>query len=141
MATTALATGFGLIPFGRLPVASSLLPPWCAAGWVCTSGGRRTPSQDAFPEPCPPVPTVPEPLGLRPSSSLPRSTPHAAGIAIGEAEHWVAVPPDRSPAPVRRFGTFPVALAVLADWLLDCGVTTVAMASTGVYWIPLFELF
>jgi transposase len=99
-----------------------------------------TPSKDAFPEPCPPVPTVPEPLVLRPSSSLPLSNPHAAGIDIGEAEHWVAVPPDRSPEPVRRFGTFTADLDVLADWLLDCGVTTVAMESTGVYWIPLFEL-
>ncbi len=99
-----------------------------------------TPSKDAFPEPCPPVPTVPEPLVLRPSSSLPLYNPHAAGIDIGEAEHWVAVPPDRSPEPVRRFGTFTADLDVLADWLLDCGVTTVAMESTGVYWIPLFEL-
>ena len=99
-----------------------------------------TPLKDAFPEPCPPVPTVPEPLVLRPSSSLPLSNPHAAGIDIGEAEHWVAVPSDRSPEPVRRFGTFTADLDVLADWLLDCGVTTVAMESTGVYWMPLFEL-
>jgi len=41
---------------------------------------------------------------------------------------------------VRRFGTFTADLEVLADWLLDCGVTTVAMASTGVYWIPVFEI-
>jgi transposase len=52
----------------------------------------------------------------------------------------VAVPPDRAPQPVRRFGTFTVDLDVLADWLIDCGITTVAMESTGVYWIPLFEL-
>jgi hypothetical protein len=96
--------------------------------------------KDAFPEPCPPVPTVPEPLVLRPSSSLPLYNPHAAGIDIGEAEHWVAVPPDRAPEPVRRFGTCTADRAVLADWLLDCGVTTVAMASTGVSWMPFFEL-
>src|SRR5881296_2701372 len=66
--------------------------------------------------------------------------PHAAGIDIGEAEHWVAVPPGRDPQPVRRFGTFTADLDALADWLIDCGVTTVAMESTGVYWIPLFEL-
>ncbi len=99
-----------------------------------------TPSKDAFPEPCPPVPTVPQPIVLRPSSSLPLYNPHAAGIDIGEAEHWVAVPPDRAPQPVRRFGTCTADLDALADWLLDCAVTTVAMESTGVYWIPVFEL-
>jgi transposase len=66
--------------------------------------------------------------------------PHAAGIDIGEAEHWGAVPPGCDPHPVRRFGTFTVDLDALADWLMDCGVTTVAMASTGVYWMPLCEL-
>jgi transposase len=66
--------------------------------------------------------------------------PHAAGIDIGEAEHWVAVPPGCAPQPVRRFGTFTAARDALADWLIDCGVTTVAMESTGVYWIPWFEL-
>jgi len=66
--------------------------------------------------------------------------PHAAGIDIGEAEHWVAVPPGRDPQPVRRFGTCTADLDALADWLIDCGVTTVAMASTGVYWIPVFAL-
>ena len=66
--------------------------------------------------------------------------PHAAGIDIGEAEHWVAVPPGCDPQPVRRFGTCTADLDVLADWLLDWGVTTVAMASTGVSWMPLFEL-
>jgi len=107
---------------------------------VFTAGGRMTPSKDAFPEPCPPVPILPEPLVLRPSSSLPLSTPHAAGIDIGEAEHWVAVPPDHCPEPVRRFGTCTADLDVLADWLLDCGVTPVAMASPGVSWIALCEL-
>ena len=74
------------------------------------------------------------------SEALQVCHPHAAGIDIGEAEHWVAVPPGCDPQPVRRFGTFTVDLDALADWLIDCGVTTVAMASTGVYWIPLFEL-
>ena len=50
------------------------------------------------------------------------------------------MPPDRVPQPVRRFGTCTADLAALADWLLDCGITTVAMASTGGDWIPLFEL-
>jgi transposase len=66
--------------------------------------------------------------------------PHAAGIDIGAAEHWVAVPPGCNPQPVRRFGTFTADLDVLADWLLACGVTTVAMESTGVSWMPLFAL-
>ena len=74
------------------------------------------------------------------SEALQVCHPHAAGIDIGEAEHWVAVPPGCDPQPVRRFGTFTVDLDALADWLIDCGVTTVAMESTGVYWIPLFEL-
>jgi transposase len=99
-----------------------------------------TPSKEAFPDPCPPAPSVPQPSVLLPSSALQLSNAHAAGIDIGEAEHWVAVPPGHSPQPVRRFGTCTAALDALADWLLDCGVTTVAMESTGVYWIPLFEL-
>ena len=56
------------------------------------------------------------------------------------AEHYVAVPPDRSPSPVQRFQTFTPDLVRLADWLAACGVTSVAMESTGVYWIPIFEL-
>jgi transposase len=50
------------------------------------------------------------------------------------------VPPGGDPQPVRRFGPFTADLDALADWLLDCGVTTVAMASTGVYGMPLFAL-
>jgi transposase len=65
---------------------------------------------------------------------------HAAGIDIGAAEHWVAVPPDADPDPVRSFGTCTADLEALADWLLACGITSVALESTGVYWIPLFEL-
>jgi transposase len=65
---------------------------------------------------------------------------HAAGIDIGSQEHWVAVPPDCDPQPVRRFGACTADLEALATWLRECGVTTVAMESTGVYWIPLFEL-
>src|SRR5215212_3667688 len=65
---------------------------------------------------------------------------HAAGIDIGAAAHFVAVPPDRDPQPVRQFGTFTADLHRLADWLTACGVDTVVMESTGVYWIPLFEI-
>src|SRR6266702_5677823 len=97
-----------------------------------------TPHTDAFPGPRPPAPPLPQPSVL--SEVLQVCHPHAAGIDIGEAEHWVAVPPGCDPQPVRRFGTFTADLDALADWLLDCGITTVAMESTGVYWIPVFEL-
>jgi len=66
--------------------------------------------------------------------------PNAAGIDIGSASHYVAVPPDRDAESVREFPSFTADLEVLADWLLTCGVDTVAMESTGIYWIPLFEL-
>jgi transposase len=76
---------------------------------------------------------------------------HAAGIDIHLAEHWVAVPsesapplakghPANLPAHVRKFGTCTADLEMLADWLTACGITTVAMESTGIYWITLFEL-
>jgi transposase len=65
---------------------------------------------------------------------------HAAGIDVGAEAHYVAVPPSDDPQPVRRFGAYTVDLAALADWLATCGITTVALAATGVYWIPLFEL-
>jgi transposase len=66
--------------------------------------------------------------------------PNAAGIDIGNAAHFVAVPPDRDDEPVREFASFTADLNAIADWLQACGVDTVAMESTGVYWIPLFEL-
>jgi transposase len=66
--------------------------------------------------------------------------PHAAGIDVGNSAHYVAVRPDRDPNSVRRFECFTADLHRLADWLQQCGVTTVAMQSTGVYWIPLYEI-
>src|SRR5271165_4583498 len=66
--------------------------------------------------------------------------PHAAGIDVGNSAHYVAVRPDRDPEPVRRFECFTADLHRLADWLKSCGVKTVAMQSTGVYWIPLYEI-
>jgi transposase len=65
---------------------------------------------------------------------------NAAGIDIHLDEHWVSVPEDRDERPVRRFGTFTRDLHAIADWLEACGVTTVAMESTSVYWIPLYEV-
>jgi transposase len=66
--------------------------------------------------------------------------PNAAGIDIGASSQYVAVPPDRDEQPVREFPSFTEELNKLADWLTACHVDTVAMESTGVYWIPLFEL-
>jgi transposase len=65
---------------------------------------------------------------------------NAAGIDIGSREIFVAVPPDRDQNPVRVFATFTEDLQELAAWLLRCGVTTAAMESTGVYWIPLYDI-
>ncbi len=65
---------------------------------------------------------------------------HAAGIDVGNGMHYVAVRPDRDPQPVRRFECFPADLHCLAEWLQRCGVKTVAMQSTGVYWIPIYEI-
>ena len=73
-------------------------------------------------------------------SVLARINPHAAGIDCGSAEHYVAVPADRSPSPVQSFKTFTADLLRLADWLAACEVTSVAMEATGVYWIPLYEI-
>jgi transposase len=66
--------------------------------------------------------------------------PNAAGIDIGNASHYVAVRPDRDPEPVRRFECFTADLYRLAEWLRGCGVKTVAMQSTGVCWIPLYDI-
>jgi transposase len=66
--------------------------------------------------------------------------PHAAGIDIGAKEHFACVPPGSAPNHVRSFGTFTADLEALADWFQECGVTTVAMEATGVYWIPVFQI-
>ena len=73
-------------------------------------------------------------------SAITLTHPNAAGIDIGSAAHFVAVPPDRDDEPVREFASFTADLHRLADWLDACGVDTVAMESTGVYWIALYEL-
>ena len=65
---------------------------------------------------------------------------NAAGIDIGSASHFVAVRPDADDTPVREFQSFTEDLEALAQWLTQCGVDVVAMESTGVYWIPLYEL-
>ena len=85
-------------------------------------------------------------LPRQPAKPLPVINPHAAGIDVHAAVHWVAVPaagcppppkdqPANLPAYVRKFATCTADLEMLADWLVECGVTTVAMESTGVYWM------
>jgi transposase len=66
--------------------------------------------------------------------------PDAAGIDIGNESHYVAVPPDRDSQPVRRFGCTTAELKAMADWLNQCGICTVAMQSTGVYWVAVFDI-
>jgi hypothetical protein len=90
-------------------------------------------------------------LSRQPAEPLRVTNPHAAGIDVHAAVHWVAVPPSSCPPPpkdqpanlppyVRKFGTCTADLEMLADWLAACGVTTVAMEATGIYWIALLEL-
>jgi transposase len=89
--------------------------------------------------------------GRVPSPELEVTHPQAAGIDVHAASHFVAVNPEavpadyvpaepQLPANVRKFGAYTADLEALADWLRACGVTSVAMQATGVYWIPLFEL-
>jgi hypothetical protein len=66
--------------------------------------------------------------------------PKAAGIDVGNEYHYVAVPPSLDPEPVRVFGCFTADLIALADWLKQCGIETVAMQSTGVYWMALYDI-
>jgi transposase len=75
-----------------------------------------------------------------PTAGLPPLHLNAAGIDVGSAEHSGAVPPDRSPEPVRRFASCTADLHALADWLHACRLETVVMESTGVSWIPLFQI-
>ena len=76
----------------------------------------------------------------RSRSLIDRVNPNAAGIDCGSERHYVAVPPGRDPEPVRSFTTFTADLERLADWLVACGIKTVAMEATGVYWIPVYEI-
>ena len=80
---------------------------------------------------------------MQKSGSVPRLEniePHAAGIDVGARKIYVAVAANRDPQPVRSFETFTEDLERMADWLRQCGITTVAMESTGVYWIPVFDI-
>jgi transposase len=72
--------------------------------------------------------------------SLKQLNLNAAGLDVGAAEIWACVPEGRGPEAVRVFQTFTPDLQALADWLEACGIDTVAMESTGIYWIPVFEI-
>jgi transposase len=74
------------------------------------------------------------------SSQLESINANAAGIDIGSQNHWVCVPAECAVENVRSFGSFTADLYALADWLQECQVETVAMESTGVYWIALFQI-
>jgi transposase len=140
LATTSLVTGLVLIPFGRLPIlrcsrADGLRHTIAVA--YRTSEATMTPVRGFIPKFYAPVSD--SLVAAADDAALHILHPNAAGIDIGESEPWVAVPAHRAPQAVRRLGTFSTDLAALADWLMACGVTTVAMESTGVYWMPLFE--
>ena len=81
--------------------------------------------------------TKPQPA---PARTLPQVNANAAGIDVGGTSHFVAVPADRAAEPVREFGPFTNDLYRVAEWLQACGIETVALESTGVYWIPLFQV-
>ena len=83
------------------------------------------------------LPPTPSPAEV---DELTLINPNAAGIDIGQASSWVSVPANRDSEPLRRFDMNTPDLLALAEWLKACGVTTVAMESTGVYWIPLYEI-
>lgn len=74
------------------------------------------------------------------SSSLPVLFPDTAGIDIGSKSHFVAIPSERDSNPVREFSTFTADLHKMVKWLKECNIKTIIMESTGVYWIPAFEL-
>lgn len=113
-----------MIPFRRLPLIRIPDPGGCPS--VEEPRRKRHPRRPPKPRTSP--------------HALERLHPHAAGIDCGSAEHFVAVPPDRDPTPIRSFATFTGDLHRLAEWLVACRVTHVAMEATGVYWIPVFEI-
>jgi len=83
---------------------------------------------------------VPKKNQKRRSEILPVLHPDAAGVDIGAEEVFVAVPTDRDSQSVRRFSTFTRDLLELSEWLKRCGIRAVAMESTSVYWIPLYQI-
>lgn len=79
-------------------------------------------------------------MAMRTRTELTIQHPDAAGIDVGSGSHFVAVPADRSETAVREFGCYTEDLLAMAAWLLECGITIVALESTGVYWIAVYEV-
>jgi len=75
-------------------------------------------------------------VGKKRDSKIMQLNPNAAGIDIGSRRHYVAVPADRDDEPVRSFGCLTPELHQMAKWLKSCGIETIAMESTSVYWVP-----
>ena len=75
---------------------------------------------------------------MKNKSGFPILYPKAAGIDIASREHYVAVNPEADPQPIRCFGCFTEDLHAIAEWLLSCKVDTVAMETTGIYWVSLY---
>lgn len=92
------------------------------------------------PAPCPPSPKANAARKRTNVAALSIAYPNACGIDIGATSHFVAVPSDRDDEPVREFPAFTADLQRLVQWLRRCRITAVAMESTGVYWIALFEM-
>ena len=86
----------------------------------------------------PRVTSLPVPVPASPAA-LSVINPDAAGIDVHSNMHMVCVPSDRDPNPVQQFGANTADLHAIAAWLKKCGVKTIALESTGIYWIPLFE--
>ena len=121
----------GAIPFGRV-ATYQWLPP--ATRRHCHGRGEIMPTGERSAKPAGKTGGGRERL----PAQLAQVNLNAAGIDVGASSHFVAVPADRAEPPVREFAAFTADLYRLADWLTECGVETVVMESTGVYWIPLF---
>jgi transposase len=104
---------------------------------ICMIGLALTITQCAAGGACMPTKTTPKKRQLDDLASV---FPNAAGLDIGSAEIVAAVPPERDAEPVRVFQTFTADLHALVAFLVECGIDTVAMESTGVFWIPIYEL-
>jgi len=79
-------------------------------------------------------------MAMRISNELIIRHLNSAGIDIGGSSHLVAVPSDHSEMPVKEFGCYTQDLQDMAAWLLTCGIAIVALESTGVYWIPVYDV-
>ena len=127
-AATAWVTGDVLIPFRRVLPPPPLPHPLPLVSSSLLEGARA-PRQRKKSAPADALPPQRATVNL-----------HAAGVDVGAEEHWAAVPACDDAQPVRRFGANTADREALADGCWDCGMTTVALESTGVSWIPLFEV-